>query len=75
VHTTLSPLKSPHLPVITAATAAAPETSATTPALNSTRVACDKAVRFLSFPYVCPEPVLVNDQFLVLKKGKKTTVF
>jgi hypothetical protein len=25
---------------------------------------CKKAVRFLSFPYVCPEPVLVKCSFV-----------
>ena len=29
------------------------------------RLQCRSAPRFLSFPYVCPEPVLVNGSFLV----------
>ena len=30
---------------------------------------CDKTALLLSFPYVCPEPVLVKyDQFLMMKK-------
>jgi len=34
-----------------------------------------KTVFFLSFPYVCPEPVLVNRSFLYINGSKKTAAF